>query len=232
MENIEKVQKLLQTPKLDVIICSQKTGKTALHYACTTGNMEILRSLIAFVPDLNYTDLEGKSALHYAILHDSTEVANLLLDAVVILSTKQIKMDGHHLCMPATAIGLKFLQVSRLLESPGIDPNYKDASGMTVLLQMCLNQGNVDIVNLLLAMPSIDTSVVDKLGNSCLNLAVLQGHLCIVDKLLAHDSFDVNHTNYGGMTPLMQACTTKNTAIASRLLQVDGIDVNKRFYSN
>ena len=59
-----------------------KTGKTALHYAASSSNIESVRYILSKGADTNLKDKKGRTALHHAcwVEYDNFEIVKLLLD--------------------------------------------------------------------------------------------------------------------------------------------------------
>jgi hypothetical protein len=54
---------------------------TALMAAVMSGNVDIIKNLIAVKADLNQTDSQGKTALIYAVFFNKNDIAKILIDA-------------------------------------------------------------------------------------------------------------------------------------------------------
>ena len=54
---------------------------TALMAAVMSGNIEIIKNLIAVKADLNQTDSQGKTALIYAVFFNKNDIAKILIDS-------------------------------------------------------------------------------------------------------------------------------------------------------
>ncbi|EQC30165.1 hypothetical protein SDRG_12018 [Saprolegnia diclina VS20] len=238
--HVAVVMQLLSQPPLADETLKMQDGRSALHVAARAGHVRLLRWLLeSTTTDVNGCSATGTTALMEAVDHRKPGVVTYLLrhSAVHVNATDS---DGNtalmRLCMRADYDILEILlshpaidinRRNHLLSSPEIDVNYRDASGLTALLQVCLNQGNVKIVQLLLEKPEIDTSVRDKHGNSALLLATRQGNPGIVQALLAHGGCDVNAANDSGTTALHAASGSKHAGrLVPLLLGVDRIDVN------
>lgn len=57
------------------------SGRTLLHHAAETGNLDIARLLLELGADPNLRDKTGCIALHWALLEGHDAVADLLVDA-------------------------------------------------------------------------------------------------------------------------------------------------------
>ncbi|RWS31786.1 Ankyrin repeat domain-containing protein 6-like protein [Leptotrombidium deliense] len=62
-----------------VPITADSSGKTALHYAATTGHLQIVNELIVNMGNLNAKDNSGYAPLHLAATEGHVDVVKLLL---------------------------------------------------------------------------------------------------------------------------------------------------------
>ncbi|HEV8717680.1 MAG TPA: ankyrin repeat domain-containing protein [Candidatus Binatia bacterium] len=111
-----------------------------------------------------------------------------------------------------------------LLLAAGIDPNDKDANGVTPLMRFVM-EGNEDAVQRLLAKGA-DVNAKDNTGATALMAAAGYGHTTIVQILLDRGT-KVNASGNEGDTALMQAALNGHPAIA-RLLLDHGAEVNAK----
>ena len=70
--------------------------------------------------------------------------------------------------------------------SKNIDLNVQDNDGMTAIMEACQN-GDIDVVKLLLSHPEIELNKTDKDGNTAFHLALLHGHSDIVELFCDQD---------------------------------------------
>lgn len=59
-----------------------------LHRACTSGDLELARSAVSEVKDINGHDLQGNNALHLSVLASAADVAELLLQSGAHISPR------------------------------------------------------------------------------------------------------------------------------------------------
>ena len=119
--------------------------------------------------------------------------------------------------------------IKDLLDS-GSTVNHPDSSGRTLLANAAY-QGNLKFVQMLLGVENVDLEVVDKNGQTPLNLASRQGHTDIVNCLLKAGSC-VNHPDNDGWTALRSAAWGGHTEVVGALLkagaEVDHADSDQR----
>ncbi|KAF8423913.1 ankyrin repeat-containing domain protein [Tirmania nivea] len=144
-----------------------KGGKTALHFACWSGNKELAEVLLDKGAEIDSTNTYGSTALHFASSKGSLEVVNLLLD-------KQV--DIHH----ANHFGnnaLHFaswwghLPVVQLLLQRGADLHSTTFLG-NGLLHYAATSGNIELIEYALGK-GIDMEFPTKYGNTALHMAAM-----------------------------------------------------------
>ena len=99
--------------------------------------------------------------------------------------------------------------------------------GVNALLVASKN-GHVNVVELLLARPEIDSNITTEDESTALHMASRNGHLGVVELLLGHKRINVNSvTAYHGSSPLWLASSEGHAEVAERLLGHPEIDVNQ-----
>ena len=61
-------------------------GRTPLHEVCAHGNVELLKVLLEYQPDLNIKDCNSETPLHFAVLSGNSIIVKLLLLAGIYIS--------------------------------------------------------------------------------------------------------------------------------------------------
>ncbi|EQC32336.1 hypothetical protein SDRG_10083 [Saprolegnia diclina VS20] len=229
---VETAGMLLRYPGIDVNLASED-GNTALLHACLGGHDDMIAYLLSLRSvDVNVTNASGDSAFRFAV-----RTENAFLAAQIVQTTS---FDEEHVTPECGPIALSVacaLQrvglVRRLVASPHTDYNYKDKNGLTVLLQVCLSPStDLTILNILLALPNVDTNATDMRGNSCLMVAVRNDRVDLVRALLAVEATNFNFANEKGDTALTIACEQANYPIAEVLVALPTLDVNHRRKDN
>jgi len=102
-----------------------------------------------------------------------------------------------------------------------------DGNNVTALYYAC-EDGNNDLVELLLAHPNIDPNAAGEYGDTPLTIASNDGRGKIVKLLLAHPMIDVNKRCVNGAvhSPLVAACTQGRLGVVKLLLARPDINVN------
>ncbi|PBK81206.1 hypothetical protein ARMGADRAFT_812790, partial [Armillaria gallica] len=121
------------------------------------------------------------------------------------------------------AVQYDLLNITKVLLNRGDDPCQCE----TPLLFTAINNGNLEIVKLLLNQNEIDSNTWNS-GKQWtpLSYAVERKFTQIVEILLQWDKVDVNCKDSTGHTPLSYAVYSRSTQIVEMLLQLDQVDVN------
>ncbi|XP_046405461.1 uncharacterized protein LOC124170643 isoform X2 [Ischnura elegans] len=173
-----------------VVNLPDNTGNTAMHYAVSHGNFDVVSILLdSKVCDIRRPNQAGYTCVMLVSLAevrsetDRQVVRRLFQMADVNMRAKQ---HGQTALMLSVSHGR--LDMVQLLLEAGADVNIQDEDGSTAL--MCAAEhGHADIVRTLLAQPDCDTTIEDNDGSTALNIAMEAGHRNIGVLLYAHEHF-------------------------------------------
>ncbi|KAL1765663.1 KN motif and ankyrin repeat domain-containing protein 3 isoform X1 [Sigmodon hispidus] len=185
-----------------VVNLADGNGNTALHYSVSHGNLAISSLLLdTGVCDVNHQNRAGYSALMLAAL---TSVGQEEEDMAVVKRlfsmgdvNAKASQTGQTALMLAISHGHQDM-VAALLEC-GADVNVQDADGATAL--MCASEyGRLDTVQLLLAQPGCDLTILDNEGTSALAIALEAEQDEVAALLHAHLTTDQGQSPSGSPT--------------------------------
>ena len=77
--NIVECRRLIDTGEAYVNEDKDNDGRTAVHWACSNGHLEIVRLLLCQGADMSIRDNDGDTALHDASSNGHLEIVQLLL---------------------------------------------------------------------------------------------------------------------------------------------------------
>ena len=193
-------------------------GLTAFHYAAKFNQLHCLSWLAAnVVPDANIGDSSGNTPLQYACAEGYILIVKYLVEQLKV-DVKQTNSWG----MPA--LELAFLRqqigvVEYLLGAADIDINFRDNSGATLIMKLCVqdltaSETTMEPLEFLLSKPGIDALAVDTNGCNALHYLALQrsGTVENYEKvlgLLIKSGLDINSKTENGKTPLLIAVANK-----------------------
>jgi ankyrin repeat protein len=112
-----------------------------------------------------------------------------------------------------------------LKEFPGA-VNCVDCHGNS-LIHLAINEGNLNLVSLLLAHPAIDLNFLDGNGHTPLLLACQKGLDEVALLLLGCDAIDANKSDADGATPLLWALINNKKVVVQALLAKPDVNPNK-----
>uniref|UniRef100_A0A8C6GQT6 KN motif and ankyrin repeat domains 3 n=1 Tax=Mus spicilegus TaxID=10103 RepID=A0A8C6GQT6_MUSSI len=193
-----------------VVNLADGNGNTALHYSVSHGNLAISSLLLdTGVCDVNHQNRAGYSALMLAALTSVGQEEEDMAVAQRLFSMGDVNakasQTGQTALMLAISHGHQDM-VAALLEC-GADVNVQDADGATAL--MCASEyGRLDTVQLLLAQPGCDLTILDNEGTSALAIA-LEAEQDEVAALL-HAHLTSNHQGQSSTgSPTAKECNDK-----------------------
>lgn len=197
-----------------------KNGYDAFHIAAKQGDLEVLKVLMATLPDLAMTvDATNTTALHTAAMQGHTEIVNLLLESgsnVATIARSNCKTALHSAARNGHLAVVKAL----LRKEPSIATRI-DKKRQTAL-HMAVKGQNVEVVEELIKADTSLINMVDTRGNTALHISSRKGRAQIVKMLLSRPETDTKAINRSGETALDTAKKTSTPDIAA-ILQEHGV---------
>ncbi len=166
---------------------------------------------------------EGYTALEAAVLHKNREIVDYLLTQGAQVNFINPKVGTSPLLL---AVQEDDLETTRLFLQNGALVNIHAHDGVTPLFWAAQN-GNTQIVELLLNVDGIDVNAKRDTGATALHVACQMGHFHATEIILKKGTaVEINATTHQkGRTPLFHACQAGHAAIVALLL-MHGADPN------
>ncbi|XP_076442595.1 L-asparaginase-like isoform X2 [Babylonia areolata] len=177
-KDIPAIEKLLSSGA-DVSAVNQD-GRTALHVACSLGNLNIVSFLLGKGASVHLKDNRGDNPLIDAVLSKTIPVINILVQTGARLPWKSIRIAVSLCCAAAT----DDLETIRAWHAAGADMNSADYDSRTAL-HIAVTCNRKEIVKYLLASGAICLAQ-DIFGMSPLSVAQKLGHTDLVKIMCPH----------------------------------------------
>ncbi|EJF64724.1 ankyrin, partial [Dichomitus squalens LYAD-421 SS1] len=150
-------------------------GRTPLHWAASSGSVDIVRFLIDQKADVNRGDSGGWTPLHIASSGGFDDVVRELLGAgAEVNRTNDKGITPLHYAASKSRI-----EIGKLLIARGADINARDKANQTPL-HRAATTGSTGFINLLLnppeGSPKTRLNTADRVGNTPLHLAMESAH--------------------------------------------------------
>ncbi|CAA6656850.1 unnamed protein product [Spirodela intermedia] len=171
--DVDVLQVLLEAlPELSMTVDS--TNTTALHTAATQGHAEVLKMLLAVNGDLaKIARSNGKTALHSAARNGRLEVVKALLNREHAITARKDKK------------GQTALHMAELLRCDPSLTNMVDSKGNTAL-HIAAMKGRDQVAKILLESEETDAGILNRAGDTALDIAEKAGHSELTTTLLNH----------------------------------------------
>ena len=125
----------------------------------------------------------------------------------------------------------KNLEQARVLLARGADVNWRSADEWGRFwsgLHVAAKQNNGDLVDLLLAQPSVDVNIKATNGFTPLMVACLHQSVNIIRKLLKVENINLNYQNHTGVTALYIAAANDSPEVLELLREAPGLEWNRQ----
>ncbi|XP_054722150.1 KN motif and ankyrin repeat domain-containing protein 2-like [Uloborus diversus] len=160
-----------------IVNLSDTNGNTALHYAVSYGNFDVVSILIdSKVCDVNKKNKAGYTSIMLVALADMrSDTHHYVVQRLFSIGdiNEKATQNGQTALMLAVSHGKK--DIVKILLDVGAEVNLQDKDGSTAL--MCAAEhGQIEIVKLLLSHSDCDPTILDNDGCNALTIAMEAGH--------------------------------------------------------
>ena len=199
-----RVVRMLLTRKDILVNIQDAKGMTALHWAASAQNPEIVHALVAAPSiDLEPTSNTTSPPLILAAYKDNLYAIRALLDAGADINIRESELEARGTALMRAADNDGVAVVHELINR-GIDWNAQDGYGRTAVHSAAIN-GSSDSLAVLLSVPDQNINIQDIHGNTPLHDAagLVYDSDCL--ELLLSRGADIEIRNKRGKTPLDMA---------------------------
>ncbi|KAJ3490854.1 hypothetical protein NLI96_g1136 [Meripilus lineatus] len=174
-------------------------GRTALHWAASSGSLEIVRYLLDQKAQVDVPDQSGWTPLHIAVSAGHEDIVRELVGAGSDIK----KTNDKGLTPLHYAASKSRVDIGKLLVARGADINARDKANQTPL-HRAATTGSTGFIKLLLeppeGSPKTRLNTGDRVGNTPLHLAMESAH-AEAACLLIEAGADRSRENVDGQTP-------------------------------
>ncbi|XP_064623807.1 poly [ADP-ribose] polymerase tankyrase-like [Lineus longissimus] len=229
MGNLEMVQLLVQNKA--TIEGKDRMKRTALMYAVMNGHAHVASYFLHLGANPNHVDSSGNTCLHYAVAYGWYYCMHLLVQAGADASlVNSWKVSAVNFAFLKGHIGL----MDKLLEEPNVDINFKDDSGINLVMMATdctVSEGLMEQLEHIVNDHNGDCTITDVEGNNCLHHLAQnlpqneeqEKFSMKIAELLISKECDINQKNKKGQTPTMVAMATANIEMVKFFVQNGGI---------
>ncbi|KAF5000342.1 hypothetical protein FGRMN_1810 [Fusarium graminum] len=191
--------------------------KTALHYACSYGLIDVVKLLIAHKANIHVVDAYSNTPLLQACWDPQPDIFSLLHDEGALASHVNMHdRNGFHAVVLSSAPFCKHHKmVLDHLVGTGVDINKCDVYGFSALYHACREE-KADVIEYLLDLGADINQKSTQIGSTALMEACCRPSLWPVEVLLRKGA-DLTPVNHHGLTALALAC------VKGRLDHVDAL---------
>ncbi|KAL7814957.1 ankyrin repeat-containing domain protein [Trichoderma aethiopicum] len=196
-------------------------GRCALHYAIAAEQVEVLRELLKWKPQLNVVTAGGRTLLEASMKNAS--ITQMLLDAGA-----DAELEDANLCTAInTAVLLNKTEVVRLLVDRRVNVHHRDKLGCSPIMAATGYGKDAEIVRILIKGGANlgDTGLTT--GRTLLHYAMTQDATFAKILLKYRKFIDLDKGNSDGETPLIVASRNGNSECVEVLIQA-GANINAR----
>ena len=194
------------------LLAAPSTREASLLDAAKSGNVAVVKALLAEKVDVNAAAADSSTALHWAVETNNLEMTDLLIAAGANVKTAT-RYNITPLSLACSNGNAKI--VERLLQA-GADANGTSEEGQTALMTASLN-GNVDAIKVLLKNGAKVNATEPFKGQTALMWAAGENNASAIPLLIEFGA-DVKAKSKAGYTPLLFAVLNNHIEAAKALL--------------
>ena len=223
-----EVAALLLAQNANVDAQEHQDGKTSLCLAVDGGHLNLARLLIRNGAAVNLGDRKEQTPLFIATMKNQIGMVALLVKEGKA-NINRARNDGCTALFYAASEA--YIEIVELLVKGGADVNQSSHLDGTIhstpLIIATQQNGNIEIIELLIKEGKADTNLARSDGVTAIYLASQLGHAEIVALLIGEGQVDVNRPIADGGTSLHIAAATGQSEVVAMLIQEGNAEVNR-----
>ena len=176
-----------------LVLMSDSTGATALHYAARGGSIEICNYLIEQIKSPAMKTDNGSTILHLACYDGKLQLVKYLCQHYPQL-VYETDSSGHNAAHYAA--GSSSVELLEFVLQTGIDPMSRTENGSTILLKAAYS-GNLDVVQYICTEYPMMIQLADNFGCNLLHYAVSAGNIDVLQYALSSAIDPMGQTSDG-----------------------------------
>lgn len=181
-------------------------GETALHIACTRGNVNVVRMIIDQGFDPIIKDNVGNIPVHIAFRNGQSEIVTEIL-------------KSSYYGVATTLVLLKlFGRPQEIVSKHNIVCQKQDRDGNSIMHMICISNDNPELAKMMVDM-GCRPNLVNNDGDTALHIVCRNGNIDMAISLLSSDECGINLQNKDGNTPLHIACRKGHAALVEILVK-------------
>ncbi|XP_046582590.1 putative ankyrin repeat protein RF_0381 [Haliotis rubra] len=220
--NVKMVNYILTQDMADIDSKGSK-DMTPVLLEAYMGNIEVFDILVNKGANLSVVNEDGDNVLHLAIRGENVKMVNYILTQDIV----DINSKGFEDMTPVLlALDVGSTEIFDILVNKGADLSVVNEDEESIL-HLAIEEGNVEIVNSILAQNIVDINSTDCDGTTPVLLTALMGNIEVFD-ILVNKGADLSVVDDDGNNVLHLACLEGNEDIVKRVLSMGILDVNTK----
>ncbi|KAL3853732.1 hypothetical protein ACJMK2_017249, partial [Sinanodonta woodiana] len=197
-----------------LITQTDNKGTTAVHYAATGGNLQILMALLEKGLDITAQNNYGENVLHFSATTNHVLMIKYLLESCTDLLKHTTKIGRTPLHYAASQGDVSLIEA---LMQAGSDINARDNEGSNVLHLAALNKNVSTVDYLLKTYPHLAQDIMND-EHDVLHLCARGGSISVME-LLLQEGLDIKARSRCGNTVLHVAALSKQLEMVNYLIK-------------
>ena len=180
-----------------IINIKDNNGFTPLHYSILNSNINALKIILKFKPNINIKDNNGNNPLHYAIIKNNISIVKLLINTDININSRNNNGETplHIAC------NYQLFDIVNILLKNKANPNIVDYDNNLTPIIYSTSLNNIKISEILFNY-NADINISDSNGNNAINHSIMENIPYLINLYTSNNQNNFNFFNINGKTPL------------------------------